>query len=69
MEFLIPVLSVLHFIGASGTQDLWEVLQIFSSFNQFFMALGLVLMFIIIVAMMIPPVRGWLYRLIGGSSR
>lgn len=52
-------------LGAAETQDLWEIVQIFSAFQQFFLAIGLILMFMLIVVIFLPPAKRLFERLTG----
>lgn len=52
-------------LGAAETQDLWEIVQIFSAFQQFFLAIGIILMFMFIIVIFLPPARNLFNRLTG----
>lgn len=52
-------------VGAAETQDLWEIVQIFSAFQQFFLAIGIILMFMLVVVIFLPPAKRLFERLTG----
>lgn len=63
--YIVSLLSWKWLLGAAETQDLWEIVQIFSAFQQFFLAIGIILMFMLIIVLFLPPARGLFNRLTG----
>lgn len=63
--YLASLLSWKWLLGAAETQDLWEIVQIFSAFQQFFLAIGIILMFMFIIVIFLPPAQNLFKRLTG----